>query len=211
MPPQYLLSGLPPGDPQGPPTTYPAGRASYAPGHLGTAGYVQRHLWLSSSGWRPERQLNTPQCTGQPPMVDDLALDVSDAKEGPQPVHHPHPRNWQLGASSPDSLPTPETGRHCTGVLPILFLGFSRLSCFLLETCWLHVCAGKHRGVRRKTHRPEAPACRDPQTRRSRDRLPALPDPPPAFEHIHVHPPPRTDGPSETPIWFRQRCRRQNG
>lgn len=148
-------------------------------------------------------QPNSPRCPGQPPMTEDGLAPVSAGpRRAPYPPATPIQGTWGAWPWLP-ARPRKQTSGHCTGVLPILFLDFSRLSCFLLETCRLHVCAGKHRGVQPKTHTdPQVPARPDPQTCWSRDRLPVLPDLPLAFGlRAHTsHPPPRTDRPSRTPF-----------
>lgn len=63
--------------------------------------------------------------------------------------------------SAPGSVPPaprlPQETGTTLGFLLTLFLDFSCLSCFPLETCWLHVHAGKRRHVQPKTtHRPSA-------------------------------------------------------
>ena len=158
---------------------------------------------LSSSGWRLGIQPNSPRCPGQSPMTEDGLAPVSAGpRRAPYPPATPIQGTWGARPWLP-ARPRKQTSGHCTGVLPILFLDFSRLSCFLLETCRFHVCAGKHRGVQPKTHTdPQVPARPDPQTCGSRGRLPALPDLPLASGlRAHTsHPPPRTDRPSRTPF-----------
>lgn len=133
---------------------------------------------LSSSRWRPGMQPNSPRCPGQSPMTEDGLAPVSAGpRRAPYPPATPIQRTWGAWPWLP-ARPRKQTSGHCPGVLPILFLDFSRLSCFLLETCRLHVCAGKHRGVQPKTHTdPQVPARPAPQTCWSRDRLPCAPGP----------------------------------
>lgn len=141
-------------------------------------------------------QLNTLQGTGQRPTIEDVALSVGSAQ-----ARAVGPCSLALGPVPLAPCPPQETNRHRTGVLPILFLGFSRLSFFLLETCRLHVCATV---CHQNTHRPKVPPHQRPsQTCWSQDRLRCAPQTchrPLAFEHTQRSPPMRTDRPSRTPF-----------
>lgn len=145
-------------------------------------------------GSGPARQ----RCPGGTPCLP-ATLQPRHSSLGPIP---------QLQAPCPwlPTRPTKQAGRH-QGFTNFISRLFMFVFCLLLETCRLHVCAGKCRGVQPETHTdPKCPPTRDPHRLAGhRTDSAVLPDLSPAFglSAHNVHPPTRTDRPSRTPVWFR--------
>ena len=124
------------------------------------------------------------RCTGQPPTTEDhLAPGVHGARPGTP------------------ARPRKETNGHHLGVLPILFLDFPRLSCFLLETCQLHMCAGEQ-GSAQPNHTD--PKCRPPSPLRPASHGPA------SGLGAHLSPPHHGPVVPQGPRLVQRRCS-QNG
>lgn len=173
-------------------TPVPCGEHRSPQDHQGTSGGIRDtfvcHNWGPPVIWWVEAtDASTP-----PRRARELCLSPPA----------PSPGRSSLG-------PAPQrTGRRCTGVLPTLFLDFPRLYCFLLETCQLHVCAGKCCSVR-----PNAdPSARPPDPRCAGHRTGSAVRPGARHgPHSTVSTPARTDCPPTDPLWFRHRRRSQRG
>lgn len=148
-------------------------------GAQGPGGRVRRRSWLSVLSSRGT--LTVHRTT--PSTEDHLAPGVHGARPGTP------------------ARPRKETNGHHLGVLPILFLDFPRLSCFLLETCQLHMCAGEQ-GSAQPNHTD--PKCRPPSPLRPASHGPA------SGLGAHLSPPHHGPVVPQGPRLVQRRCS-QNG